>query len=141
MIILALQRPDSRTRELSFTPKHTNPKPETSASHRRQKPISSRKPIGGRLSVLEYDHLTQHSHCRSANPRSCLFRFVLPLFFLYFDPDCASSDRASSSVLRSSRSWFVLLQNRALETRFCFLELESIRLEIYVTFSWPSHQV
>ena len=33
MIILALKRPDSRTRELSFTPKHINPKLETSASH------------------------------------------------------------------------------------------------------------
>ena len=33
VIILALKHPDSKTQELSFTPKHTNPKPETSASH------------------------------------------------------------------------------------------------------------
>ena len=58
--------------------------------------------------------------------------FVLPLFFrapntssdLFFL--CSSSDR----------SCFVLLQNRVLETwsktRFCFLELKSIRLEIYM---------
>ena len=32
----------------------------------------------------------------------------------------------------SDRSWFGLLQNRVLETQFCFLELESLRLEIYV---------
>ena len=32
----------------------------------------------------------------------------------------------------SDRSWFGLLQNRVLETQFCFLELEFLRLEIYV---------
>ena len=35
----------------------------------------------------------------------------------------------------SDRSWFGLLQNRVLETQFCFLELESLRLEIYVAIS------
>ena len=33
VIILALKHPDSKTQELSFTPKHTNPKLETSTSH------------------------------------------------------------------------------------------------------------
>ena len=32
----------------------------------------------------------------------------------------------------SYRSWFGLLQNRVLETQFCFLKLKSLRLEIYV---------
>ena len=50
--------------------------------------------------------------------------FVLPLFF--GAPD-------GSSICSSNRSCCVVLQNRVLETRFCFLEFESMKLKIYVT--------
>ena len=67
--------------------------------------------------------------------------FVLPLFFVLCQivdaAHCSSSNRSSIvplqfSVLRQIILWFFRYQNRVLETRFCFLELESIRLEIYL---------
>ena len=52
--------------------------------------------------------------------RSFLFRSILPLFFfrLFF--------------LCSSDLFFFKYKNLALETQFCYLELESIRLKIYM---------
>ena len=90
--------------------------------------------------------------CSSAlqigSPRSCLFLCSLALQISLprsTHPDRASSDRArffgapdrASSDLfflcsSSDCSRSILLQNRVLETRFCFFELKSYRLEIYV---------
>ena len=55
--------------------------------------------------------------------------FVLPLFIILRHYSCSSSNRSSCS---SSSLFFFKYQNRVLETRFCFLELESIRLKIYL---------
>ena len=74
-----------------------------------------------RLTQISSPHvqLTKSSLRSSSVLRSSkrLFGSDLPLFFL-----CSSSDRSCS----------ILLQNRVLETQFCFLELKFMRLEIYV---------
>ena len=171
MIILALKRLDCRTRELSFTPKHTNPKLETSTSHSTgdkcissavenssmaENPFANPYSTGDkRISSAVETYWRQKTHWRTLkfsgiwSPHSTLSLqigsprlahpdhassnlFFLCSFFLCSNPYRASLDCASSSVLRSTRSWFVLLQNRVLKTWFCFLELKSIRLEIYV---------
>ena len=100
---------------------------ETSASHWRQK--THRQTL--KCSRIWSPHSTlslQIGSPRLAHPDHASSN----MFFLCSNPDRASLDRASSSVLRSTRSWFVLLQNRVLKTRFCFVELESLRLKIYV---------
>ena len=106
--------------------------PETSASHWRQK--THRQTL--KCSRIWSPHSTlslQIGSPRLAHPdHASSDLFFLCSFFLCSNPDRASLDCASSSVLRSTRSWFVLLQNRVLKTWFCFLELKSIRLEIYV---------
>lgn len=69
------------------------------------------------------DRLTQHSIVQSTY---CLF--VPPLVF-------GAPDRASTDLFflcSSLDMMFFKYKNRVLETRFCFLELESLKLEIYV---------
>ena len=53
--------------------------------------------------------------------RLCLFKSVLPLFFFKLFFLCSSLDLI-----------FFKYKNRVLETWFCFLELKSIRLKIYM---------
>ena len=62
-----------------------------------------------------------HSSSILRSSRLCLFKSVLPLFFFKLFFLCSSLDLI-----------FFKYKNRVLETWFCFLELKSIRLEIYV---------
>ena len=67
---------------------------------------------------------TKSSHRSSSvlwSSRSFLFKSILPLFFF-----------RSVFLCSSSNMFFVKYKNRVLETQFCFLELESTRLKIYV---------
>ena len=87
-------------------------------------------------SVLRLCSSSNLSSCSSSGLRSIVqsklqrsSSFVLPLFIVLRHCSCSSSNRSSCS---SSSLFFFKYQNRVSETRFCFLELKSIRLKIYL---------
>ena len=77
-----------------------------------------------RLTQRSIVQSTRSSHRSSSvlwSSKSFLFKSILPLFFF-----------RSVFLCSSSNMFFFKYKNRVLETRFCFLELKSTRLEIYV---------